>query len=408
MKIGVIGGGISGLSIGQLLNKEHDVEILEKEDKLGGIAKVKEIEGIPYHMVGGHCFNSKNEDVLDYVFNKILMKRKWNKRDRISKINYKNKYIDYPFEFSIKQIAEFDFNLAYKMVEDFFKANRDMDPNNLEKWFRCKFGDTLAEEYFIPYNRKIWNREPNTMSSEWVEGKLPIPKGEDVFEALINEKKDNMPHSSFYYPKSNSQNSFIEALSKNLKIIKEYKVKSIRKEKEKFIINDDKKYDKIISTMPLKEIPYVIESTPNIIKDNAKKLKYNKVTTALWKSNIIDGTWIYIPSEKNIMHRHILIGNFITPKQPYIITEMMGEYEYEDILREGRKFSYLNEIVDYNVSDYAYVVYDKNYSTSKKIIKNYLEEIGIETLGRFGEWDYYNMDICIEKALELYDNKFNF
>lgn len=49
----------------------------------------------------------------------------------------------------------------------------------------------------------------------------------------------------------------------------------------------------------------------------------------------------------------------------------------------------------------AYIVFDENYSSSMNIIREYLDKIGIYTLGRFGEWQYYNMDICIKKAIDM-------
>jgi UDP-galactopyranose mutase len=47
------------------------------------------------------------------------------------------------------------------------------------------------------------------------------------------------------------------------------------------------------------------------------------------------------------------------------------------------------------------VVFDKDCSKNKNIIKSYLKEIGLVTHGRFGEWDYFNMDICIKKSIDL-------
>ena len=52
MKIGIIGAGISGLSLGQLLKDDFNVEILEKEPFVGGIARPKDVNGISYHTVG--------------------------------------------------------------------------------------------------------------------------------------------------------------------------------------------------------------------------------------------------------------------------------------------------------------------------------------------------------------------
>jgi protoporphyrinogen oxidase len=80
----------------------------------------------------------------------------------------------------------------------------------------------------------------------------------------------------------------------------------------------------------------------------------------------------------------------------------MGEHTYEEMIENGKKYDYLLEPLDYNVSDYAYVVYDQNYSNATSIIKEYIENIGLYTIGRFGEWEYYNMDICMESAMKLF------
>ena len=79
----------------------------------------------------------------------------------------------------------------------------------------------------------------------------------------------------------------------------------------------------------------------------------------------------------------------------------MGEHSYDEMVEYGKKFDYLIEPLDYNLSNYAYVVYDQNYSEATNKIKDYLDEIGINTIGRFGEWEYYNMDICMESAFKL-------
>lgn len=398
----IIGAGISGLSIGQLLKNEYEVEVLEKEDSIGGIAKVKNVNGVPYHKVGGHCFNSKNNNVLKFVFNNILPKNEWNLIKRKAKINFFNHFIDYPIEFSIKQIASFNSNLAFNITKDYFTAS-EKGANNLREWFKEKFGNTLAEKYFIPYNKKIWGIDPKDMSPEWVKGKLPSPNKKEFFQSIISEKTDKMPHANFYYPKSNTQNTFISALSKDLNILTRYKVECIEKTSNKWIVNGEKIYDNIICTIPLKELPFIIRNSPNQIQEHANKLKYNRVTNMLWKTQPNENTWTYYPSEDTIYHRHIHIGNFIIPQQNYTITESIGKRSYEEMKNAGNKINYLIEPLHYNVSNYAYVIFDKNYLTSSKVIKEYLNEIGLLPLGRFGEWRYYNMDVCMASALNLYE-----
>lgn len=401
MDIGIIGAGVSGLSIGKLLYKNHKVEVLEKSREHGGIAKTLDVNGIAYHRTGGHCFNSKHPDVLNFVFNNILPKHKWHEIQRKAVIKFKDKEISYPIEYSVKDIHRFDPKMAIDITKDFLGSNDDGKYDNLEIWFRKKFGDRLAEEYFIPYNTKIWNKHPKEMSPAWVEGKLPIPDKFSFFKGLITNEKDKMPHSSFYYPNTNNQNTFIDSLAKDLIINYNFKVESIEKVNNKWIINGEKEYDILISTMPLDILPNLIKNTPKNILDSTSKLKYNKVTTMLWETIGTDNTWTYLPEINNIFHRYIHIGNFFSPKQNYSITEAVGLRTREEMIENGKKDPFLLNPVDYHVSDHAYVVFDENYNYATNHIKNYLDKLGIYTLGRFGEWQYYNMDVCIKSSLDM-------
>ena len=400
MKIGVLGAGISGLSIAKMLSNGNEVEILERDKSYGGIAKTKNVEGVAYHKIGGHCFNSKHQDVLDFVFGQVLPESEWHSISRDAVIKIFGQEVTYPIEFAIKQLHQIDEQLALDITKDFLNTNDDGNYLNLEEWFRKKFGDTLAETYFLPYNSKIWNRKPSEMSHEWVEGKLPIPNKNSFFNGLLNNANDKMPHSSFYYPNSNDQKTFIDCLAKDLAIVLDYDVKTVERIGDKWVVNSDKVYDILISTLPLNILPKLLNA-PKEILDHAGKLRYNKVTTMLWETMPTKRTWTYVPDRENLFHRYIHIGNFFNPAKNFSITEVVGERSYEEMVENGAKDPFLLRPVDYNVSDHAYVVFDENYSLSTNRIKDYLKEINLFTLGRFGEWEYYNMDICIKSALDM-------
>lgn len=405
IKVGILGAGISGLSMARLLGEGFETEVLEKNALPGGIARTKDIGGIPYHLVGGHCFNSKYPEVMDFVFNKILPACEWKKVERKSAIRLHGYEVNYPIEFSIKQIYGYDKELALKMVADFLNSQDDTDYANLEDWFVKKFGKTLAEEYFIPYNTKIWNNDLTKMSHLWVEDKLPVPNRYDFFDNLtqIAAARDKMPHTKFYYPASNNQNTFIDALAQGLNIRYNYSVTEIDSDKKtgQWIVNNELTYDILISTLPLKEIPILLKNTPDSVKTAGEKLKYNKISNVLWKNRPCDKTWTYIPEKDRLFHRYIHIGNYINPQQDYSISEAVGVHTFEDMMRSGAKDPFLTEAIDHHISDYAYVVFDENYQESTRIIKEYLNDIRFHTLGRFGEWQYYNMDVCIKRAMDL-------
>ena len=58
-------------------------------------------------------------------------------------------------------------------------------------------------------------------------------------------------------------------------------------------------------------------------------------------------------------------------------------------------------------SEYAYVIHDLDYRKNTRIIKEYFSELdSFYLLGRWGSWNYNNMDLCMRDAMELVENKF--
>lgn len=407
-KIGIIGAGVSGMSIARLLKDDFEVEVLEKSNNVGGIARTKDVDGKPYHINGGHCFNSKFNDVLDFVFNAVLDKDKWNYLPRKAEILFKNNWVTYPIEFSIKEIDSFNTSLAFQITKEMFNASYEKG-KNLEEWFINHFGLTLAKEYFIPYNTKIWGIAPKNMDNAWIEDekqmKLPVPTKESFYKSLVGKITDKMSHAAFYYPKTNNQNTFIEAIGEGVNILTNYDVKDITKESNQWIVNGEKKYDILINTSPLDSIPQILKNIPIKALSCFNKLKYNKVTNIFWETDgSLDITWGYIPDPSIGFHRISNTGSIVQPKGNFCTTEAIGEIPYDRLVEEGQKIPFLKKPLDYNVTGHAYVFFDLNYAQAKAGAISYLDSLGIYSHGRFGEWEYYNMDVCIKRSIDLAKN----
>lgn len=406
-RVAIIGAGISGLTAANLLNeKGYDVVVYEKQSEIGGIARTKLVNGQTYHLTGGHCFNSKHIEVLDFVFNKVLNKDKWNLIERKSKIQFENYSLEYPIEFSIRKLAEFDEELAVNIISDFI-GSEGGDFDNLHDWFIGNFGRSLAESYFIPYNSKIWRQDLKKMSPDWVKDKIPMPNKTAFIKSLISLVKDEMPHRYFYYPKTNNQFSMIESLASPIKdkIRFNSEISSLIFRGDKWIVNSDD-FDYVVCTAPLNHLGKILSD--HYILELSAQLRYNRVTTMLWENRqSIKETWTYIPSDQHISHRHIHIGNFMLPVQDTTIVEAIGEYTYDAMIEEGSKFEYLGKSLDYHVSDHAYVIFDDNYrDTVSELNKRLTKYKGFYSVGRFGEWEYYNMDVCMKSVIDLVDEYF--
>ena len=72
------------------------------------------------------------------------------------------------------------------------------------------------------------------------------------------------------------------------------------------------------------------------------------------------------------------------------------------MIEYGKNDPFLIAPLDYNVSEHAYIVFDENRDCAVGAIQEYLENMGLISIGRFGQWEYFNMDVCIKQSLEIY------
>ena len=412
MRVAILGAGITGISLGRMLaDKKIDVDIYEKENHVGGLCRTEIIDGYVFDKGGGHVFNSKNPEILKWVFN-ILPKDKWIFSKRKSKILYKNKLLDYPFELSLSQL---DVSDAIECIIDLFKRNKNK-PKNFHEWILNNFGFAISNRYMIPYNEKIWKFSLEEMDIDWMNGKMPFPDEQNVLRALLtrNSNENMMPHSTYYYPINGGIQTLINAIAENISknIHLNIKAESIERINKKLYINGCGHYDRVISTLPLKILPDITK-LPNKIKDAINSLKCNSVMTILYPipKNDEDYSWIYLTNKEIIPHRMMHQGALSPNNCPLGMDSITVEiskpelYKVEHILKNARKeLKISTEPIAINVTKFAYVIFDKYRAKNLTLIKEYMSQLGINLLGRFGEWEYPNMDICIERAMEEVDN----
>ena len=85
-RIAIIGAGVSGLTVAQLLKEKNQVVVYEKDDVPGGLIKCRRVEGNLFHSCGGHVFNSKYNHVLDWFWSRFDREREFVKTERNSAV----------------------------------------------------------------------------------------------------------------------------------------------------------------------------------------------------------------------------------------------------------------------------------------------------------------------------------
>jgi len=404
--IAIIGAGISGLSIAKELQKKHEIVIYEREDSVGGLIRCENIKGILFHKVGGHVFNTKNTTVAKWFWKYFNRLEDFTKADRNAKIFINNKFIGYPIE---NHLYELDPTLTKKIISDLLNAKNDpkIGSKDFEKFLITSFGPTLYSYYFRPYNNKIWQMPLNLIPIEWLEDKLPMPKIEEIiYENIYRKSESKMVHSSFYYPKTGGSQFIADKLSENLKIIFNENIYSISRKDKKFIVNKGREFDIIVYTGDIRLLPKILIPESNTNYDKLEQLKSNGTTTVLCEIDKLPYSWIYLPEMKFRGHRIIMTGNFSPSNNGKLrrrscTIEFTGEISDDEIIVELQKMPFNLRIIKIHREKSSYIIHNENTSFIVSKIKKQLAKSNFYLLGRFAEWEYYNMDKAIEAALQL-------
>jgi protoporphyrinogen oxidase len=418
-KVIVIGSGISGLSISRLISGTHEVEILERNKSYGGLIKCERVNGDLFHLVGGHVFNSRNEDVLEWFWNQFDRENEFTKADRNAKILMNDSFLGYPIENYIYQLPEKQLTKVLNELLD--KLSRDSlnidEYSNFEEFLIGNFGKELYKIYFGPYNTKIWNIDLSQVPLEWLDGKLPMPNLREVlFSNIVKKEESSMVHSTFYYPRKDGSQFIVDRLSRGLSINCSYEVQSIEYTSAKLlsINNGDKVVNSIVYCGDVRELYKIIrikDEELQLALHNVINLVSNGTSNVLCETDFNDMSWLYLPEDKFKAHRIIYTGNFSESNNKgsnrrTCVVEFSGKQERSVMIDELKLLPGNLVPLSFNYEPNSYIIQYNDTRMKIGVLKSLLKPYGVFLLGRFAEWEYYNMDKCIESAMKLKELNF--
>ena len=414
-KIAVIGSGISGLSVAAVLNDSYDVRVFERNATIGGLVHCNRSADVLYHRVGGHVFNSKNIEVLEWFWSTFDKEQEFVQAKRNAKIFYNGEFIGYPIENFLYQL---DASVVERVMKELLDINRaevkaPMSYEHFEAFLQHTFGNTLYEIYFKPYNNKIWKTDLRTVSMQWLDGKLPMPNLLEIITTnIVRKDEGEMVHANFYYPKSGGSQFIAERLASGLSILCNKKLEEISI-KENLLTVFGESFDHIIYTGDVRKLPDLLSiSSDKTFRFNKeiKNLRSNGTSSVLCSCDANDLSWLYIPESKFKAHRIIFTGNFSNTNNSDALkkinrssctVEFSGICSYEEMIEELRHLPGNLVPIDFNNEPNSYVIQDNETRKIIQAYKEYLKPYGIHLLGRFAEWEYYNMDKAMEASFRL-------
>ena len=420
----ILGAGIAGLGASYSLYKRGERSIVfEKDNTYGGLCGNFKIDGFRFDRFVHFTFS--NDERVNTIFNASSPDVYKHKPETYNV--YKGLWIKHPAQNNLYPLSQEEKDL---IINDFLvRKSADSTPlNNYEDWLRLQFGDYFAEHFPMVYTRKYWMKEARELRTEWVGQRVYQPSVEEV---IIGSKTTETPNTYYAkemrYPKYGAYKQFLKIMAE---------VSDIRYNKEVVKINPITKvvffsdgesieYKRLNSSLPLPEMVKIVEEIPEEVVKAVNKLECTcgyHVSIALKTKNIPPYLWWYIYDEDNLSARVHSPSMKSPDNAPEGCSSLQmevyckqGEYTDQEIKEKTvgklveRGFIKEEDIlfVHLGYEKYANVIFTEPIYESRKIVREYLASVGIETIGRFGEWDYLWSDQSLVSGLSISNNNGN-
>lgn len=416
----ILGAGISGLGAAYALHKVgKSALVVEKDSTYGGLCGNIEMDGFRFDKFVHFTF-SQNEEV-NTIFKTAcgeLIKHSPNPYNI-----YKRKWIKHPAQNNLFPLSE-DEKAA--VISD-FRARPVLDssnvPANYEEWLRWQFGNYFAEHFPMIYTKKYWMKEAKELRTEWVGNRVYQPSlDEVVFGCQTSETPITYYAKEMRYPYKGGYKALLRSMADVALIEYGMCVIEICPTEKKVVFANGREisYSSLYSSLPLPLVISCIKNVPDKVKEAANQLECTSgyhISVALKTKNIPPYLWWYIYDEDILTARVYSPSLKSADNAPEGCSSLQmevycNENEYtEQQLLDGTigKLVALGIINQDDIlfkhigfEKYANVIFTEPIYRARKIVRDWLEEQEIKTIGRFGEWDYFWSDQSLLSGLKIF------
>jgi len=417
----ILGGGLSGMTAAYTLQQagEDWWQLYERESRLGGLARSTAVEGYLFDY-GPHILFTIDAEIEALV--RDLLGDNFHAQERRAFIYHHSsrRYTRFPFQAHL-------YGLPVPVVRDCLvglvraaqrQARGEFNPANYGEWMRGFFGDGIADHLMIPYARKLWTVDPEEMEFSWIGRRVPTPDFERIITgALTDDVAQVGATASFWYPRRGAIEPLPRALGQRLHAANVHLGRTaVRVELpgKRVVFGDGEvvPFDHLIFSLPLPEIPRLFTGVPPEVERACRGLRYQGIyciNLGIDRPGISDMHWVYFYEDPFPFHRLSFPATFspdtVPPGKSSIATEVAFSRERPldrdtavertiAALREARILDAADRVELVHTEEIlpAYIIYDLHHHRNVSLIGAWLREHGIWNVGRFGEWQYFNMD----------------
>ncbi len=427
----ILGAGLAGLSAAYRASKlKHPYRLFEKEARPGGLVRSEHVNGFTFDYTG-HLLHTKEERTRKLILDELGLREAFIPVQRDSWVYSHKRFTRAPFQANLH-------GLPPKVIQEcltgilrahgHLRAKRETKASvskfkNFEDWNLRTFGEGIYRHFMEPYNEKLWGIHPSRMSTDFMGRFVPKPSLAQVFEGALRDLGQPMGYNAnFIYPKRGGIEILSQAFAKRVKISTGVAAVSVDPKRRQVRFSDGSQadYQRLISTLPLPHLVRILVGAPAGVKRAAKRLRASSVLNVnfgIAGRNVSTMQWVYVPEPTLPFYRVGFYHNFSAALAPKGGSSVYAEMSYSaqrpidkkkapakvrqglidmGILRASDKISatFVADIPG------AYVVYDEHRAAAVATIQAYLRNQNIQSVGRWGNWEYAAMEDAIWQGAE--------
>ena len=428
MRVIIVGAGLTGLTLAYLLVKKgFDVTVVEKETRVGGLAKSYHYSGWSID-IGPHRFHTYDSVVQEFIFE--IMGDRLIEIPRDSKVFFCDLHCEWPL--NLRTVLRLPPSLTFKAFLDLLNRPPIRD-DSYESYVLNRYGKTMTNHFFKEFNYKFLKMDLKECHRHWAEkgvNRATIERDirmSSIVELLLEVLKPKRVDTKFLYPRDGSIDIFSERLKEMIQVqggkvelgVHIEKATTENQEIKNFEGADGRNWDADFVFWT-----GAVHDLERLLCFERSQLGYcSTVLCNLLVEGVppIPSQWEYFGSSSIIFCRtstNICFNPRLAPKGYYGICAELVCYENDFIWKKAetllnsliqnlihtkvvRNFNSIVDVHFERVSN-TYPIYKIDYLTQLGKYKAKIESVkNILACGRIGGFWYNNMDHAIRSSIDI-------
>jgi protoporphyrinogen oxidase len=429
----ILGGGLTGLStalhlgagLGSGLGARPWI-VLEREQRVGGKATSVRRDGYTFDVTGHwlHLRDDRTRALVDDLFapgDLVEIERR-------TGVWTHGVMLAYPFQANLHGLP---LPVVQRCLQGFFEAQVRAarpgapEPATFDAFARARFGDGIADAFFVPYNEKLWGLHPDALTPDWVQRFVPLPDPAQVIGGALGIVQEGLGYNArFLYPRSGGIDALPEAMAARLSARPEGRVQlgaeveSIDPARRRVRVRGQSEaieYGELVSTLPLPSLVRRVVGAPAEVIEAASKLRcvpWRWLDIATRTAPPMPEHWVYVPERHVPFFRVGVFSNAWPPMAPpgcgSLYVELADRENPPDLPKIYAALAEMGAIADpadvvfaeQRDLPCAYVLFDANHRDATSTVTQWLGRVGIHSCGRYGAWTYNSMEDSILAGIE--------